>query len=88
VEQLISSIRASTGSADSTTAVAALYSLERTIKLGLLSASTNSNVQIGEEISEIFRSGKMEEDGIFNDEEFEILGADKLYNITYPEGKF
>jgi len=87
VEQLISSIRASSGSSDATTAVAALYSLERTLKLGLISSSKHANVKVGEEITEIFRSGKLAEDNVMINNEFENVVVEKLYEVTFPNGK-
>jgi len=51
-----------------------------------MSASQNSNVDVGAEISEIFKSGKLETDHLLDDEEFENIAAEKLYAVAFPEG--
>jgi hypothetical protein len=55
VEQLISSIRSTSGSCDSTTAVAALYSLERILKIGLVAPSPDGCAGGVESIENMFK---------------------------------
>jgi hypothetical protein len=86
LELLFSSIRQSTGSCDATTATGAMYSLEKSLKLGLVTPSSHSSVACGKTVSEIFSNDKNVAPASLDliDEDSLI---EQLIEIMNPKGK-